>query len=86
MKNFYNELILEISFYFNQMGSFLELRDSQQTVNMVKKKINFRDHIALIFKYEDGEIVFFEVTESEGATLCRWKFFLKHEWNLLYNK
>jgi len=44
------------------------------------------DHVALLLRYSNGEIVLLEATGKEGVGLCRWKTFRKNNWQKLYNK
>jgi len=44
------------------------------------------DHVGMILKYSNGEIVLFESTGREGVGLCRWRTFKKNNWHLLYSK
>jgi hypothetical protein len=44
------------------------------------------DHVALLLRYSNGEIVLLEATGKEGVGLCRWKTFRKNNWQKLYHK
>lgn len=44
------------------------------------------DHVGMILKYSNGEIVLFESTGKEGVGLCRWRTFKKNNWHHLYSK
>jgi len=89
--DFWNKLILEISFYLKQKISALQFNDLSLVVNMVNLgnflfKKSFKDHVGLILRYSTGEIVLFEATGREGVGLCRWKTFMRCKWHLLYSK
>jgi hypothetical protein len=44
------------------------------------------DHVALLLKYQNGEIVLLEATGKQGVGLSRWRTFKKNNWHLLYSK
>jgi hypothetical protein len=44
------------------------------------------DHVALLLRYSDGDIVLLEATGKEGVGLCRWRTFKRNRWHLLYSK
>lgn len=44
------------------------------------------DHVALLLRFEDGQILLCEATGSLGVNLCRWDFFVQKQWHLLYSK
>jgi hypothetical protein len=44
------------------------------------------DHVALLLKYDNDEIVLFEAMGNTGVSLCRWSDFVKKGWHKLYSK
>jgi len=44
------------------------------------------DHVALILKLSDRNMVLFEATGNSGVALCRWTTFKRNEWHKLYTK
>jgi len=44
------------------------------------------DHVAILLKYQSGEIVLFEAASKNGVSLCRWKTFLLNDWKKLYSR
>jgi len=44
------------------------------------------DHVALLLKLSDRNIVLFEATGNSGVALCRWTTFKRNEWHNLYSK
>lgn len=66
-----------------------EFKGLSQAVNMVLfiiSNLTTKDHIALLLRYNSGEIVLFEVTGKTGVGLCTWRVFVKNKWNNLYDK
>jgi len=44
------------------------------------------DHVGLLLRYNNGEIVLFEASGKEGVGLCRWRTFMKNKWYMLFHK
>lgn len=44
------------------------------------------DHVALLLRYNNNELVLLESTGVLGVSLCRWSLFMKNNWHLLYQK
>jgi len=44
------------------------------------------DHVALILRYGNNELVLLEATGKEGVGLCTWGCFMRNKWHLLYKK
>ena len=44
------------------------------------------DHVALVLKLSDKNIVLFEATGTEGVAVCRWTTFKRNNWHNLYAK
>ena len=44
------------------------------------------DHVALLLKYSDGDIVLLEATGLEGVGVCKWSTFKRNNWHTLYDK
>jgi hypothetical protein len=47
---------------------------------------NSVDHVAMLLRYNNGDIVLLEATGRIGVGLCTWKHFRKMKWHYLYNK
>lgn len=44
------------------------------------------DHVALLLRYGNNELVLLEATGKEGVGLCSWTCFMRNRWHLLYKK
>ena len=44
------------------------------------------DHVALILRYGNNELVLLEATGREGVGLCSWSCFMRNKWQNLYKK
>jgi len=75
---------------------FLQMADSGDILLFRAKNVGAKlqrsftgsiyDHVAILLRYNDGEIVLLEATGKDGVGLCRWKTFMRNDWHLLYSK
>lgn len=44
------------------------------------------DHVCMVLRYANGNIVLFEALGGTGVTLTDWKEFLEYKWHQVYTK
>ncbi|CEM01809.1 unnamed protein product [Vitrella brassicaformis CCMP3155] len=44
------------------------------------------DHVALVLRFADGRLAFFEAAGGVGVGVVTWRDFIAHKWHLLYPK
>eukprot|EP00347_Sterkiella_histriomuscorum_P023057 403336117 len=89
LKNFWvGERISENQFqYFVDSGDLLLFKGKSFTskLNQFAQNSDY-DHVGLLLRYSQGNVVLFEATGETGVTLTDWHDFLYNDWHLLYDK
>lgn len=64
----------------------LLLFKGKTTMNKIQRAITGDDfdHVALLLRYNNGELFIFEAIGSTGVSLLNWNNFVKNKWHLLY--
>jgi len=44
------------------------------------------DHVAMVLKYNEKDVVLLEATGQSGVTLCKWSSFKANNFHILYSK
>lgn len=70
-----------------QNGDVLLFRSKEITAK-IQRKVTFSkyDHVAIILRYEDGNVAFLESTSQTGVQVVLWEDFIDMDWHLLYDR